>query len=91
MEGIYKNESNFCIRMVRLWLFLQEFTLMLLCWFYEKTALGDVISRTSFFDVYLAILLPYNISKSQLGTLPLCMASWLANIANIYAVFGANI
>lgn len=82
MEGIYKDEDNFCIRLVRLWLFLQEFTLMLLCWFYEKTALGDMISCSSFFDEYLAILLPYTVSKSQLSTLPLCMVSLLANAAN---------
>lgn len=65
--------------------------LMLLCWFYEKTALGDMISCSSLFDVYLAVLLPYTVSKSQLSTLPLCMASLLANGANIYAGIVANI
>lgn len=70
--------------MVRLRLFLQEFTLMLLCWFYEKTALGDMISCSSFFDVCLTILLPYNVSKSPFSALPPCMASLLANAADIY-------
>lgn len=38
---------------------------MLLFWFYEKTALGDMIPCSSLFDVYLAVLQLNNISKSQ--------------------------